>query len=159
MSTLPPMEREGSQPNLDPADSGHGDGVTGFGVPMDYVPRRHADVLELDLEDGLILYDRDSSLVHHLNPSARIVWFLCDGSASVRQLAQEIGDEYGLDPGPIRSQIADLVAELDAVGLLEDAGVTPEPGGSLVSTPFIVVESPSGLLSRCFRGSKNQIFL
>jgi PqqD family protein of HPr-rel-A system len=115
------MEGEGSQPDLDPADTEPDGSGTGFSVPVDYVPRRHANVLELDLEDGLILYDRDSSLVHHLNPSARIVWFLCDGSASVRELAQEIADEYGLDPGPIRSQVADLVGELDAVGLLEDA--------------------------------------
>jgi PqqD family protein of HPr-rel-A system len=116
------MEGEGSRPDLDPAGTEHGGSGTGFGVPVDYVPRRHANVLELDLEDGLILYDRDSSLVHHLNPSARIVWFLCDGSATVGRLAQEIADEYGLDPGPIRAQVADLVAELDAVGLLEDAG-------------------------------------
>jgi PqqD family protein of HPr-rel-A system len=96
---------------------------------MYYVPRRHANVLELDLEDGLILYDRDSSLVHHLNPSARIVWFLCDASASVRQLAQEIADEYGLEPGPIRLQVADLVGELDALGLLEDAAGPEERSG------------------------------
>ncbi|MGH2635422.1 MAG: HPr-rel-A system PqqD family peptide chaperone [Actinomycetota bacterium] len=109
-------------PTADPAAPGsEGAGGAGLIVPSGYVPARRPDVLELDLEDGLILYNRDSSLVHHLNPTARIVWFLCDGSADVSELAKEIAEEYGLDPTPVRSQVAGLVAELDAVGLVEDA--------------------------------------
>jgi hypothetical protein len=94
---------------------------SGFSVPLEYVPRRHADVLELDLEDGLILYDRNANLVHHLNPSARIVWFLCDGETDVGELGNEIAEEYHLDPGDVAAQVAGLVAELDAVGLVQDA--------------------------------------
>jgi PqqD family protein of HPr-rel-A system len=115
------MEREG--PMADPEIPGSGPPGSGAGltVPPGYVPRRDPDVLELDLEDGLILYNRDSSLVHHLNPTARIVWYLCDGTADVGRLAAEIAEEYGLEADPIRTQVAALVAELDAVGLVEDA--------------------------------------
>jgi PqqD family protein of HPr-rel-A system len=113
------MESEGSSAGPEAPGSDEGAGLS---VPPDYVPRRHPDVLELDLEDGLILYNRDSSLVHHLNPSARIVWYLSDGTATVERLAHEIAEEYGLEWEPIRAQVAGLVAELDAVGLIEDAG-------------------------------------
>jgi PqqD family protein of HPr-rel-A system len=79
-------------------------------------------VVELDLEDGLILFNRDSSLVHHLNPSGRIVWFLADGTATVERLAREIAEQYGLEATSVQAQVAGLVAELDAVGLVQDVG-------------------------------------
>src|SRR3989304_5956242 len=56
-------------------------------VPPEYTPAKRANVLELDMGDGLILYNHDSSLVHHLNPSAALLWQLCDGDASVARLA------------------------------------------------------------------------
>jgi PqqD family protein of HPr-rel-A system len=91
-------------------------------VGMDYVPRRTQDVLELDMGDGLILFDHGSNLVHHLNPSAGIVWRLADGSATVEELAGDIALELGVDEKEARHQLASLIAELDALGLLEDAG-------------------------------------
>lgn len=88
-----------------------------------YRPRKAADVLELDMGDGLILYNHDSSLVHHLNPSAAVLWHLCDGDASISQLGSEVAEEYGLDAATVQGEIAAWVAELDALGLIEDAGV------------------------------------
>jgi PqqD family protein of HPr-rel-A system len=112
---------EGSEPLPPVADAGSDEDAP-IAVTPGYVPRRAPDVVELDLEDGLILFNRDSSLVHHLNPSGRIVWFLADGSATVDRLAREIAEEYGLEPASVRAQVAGLVAELDAVGLVEDVG-------------------------------------
>lgn len=79
------------------------------------------DVLELDMGDGFILYNHDSSLVHHLNPSASIMWQLCDGEASVEDQAREIAEEYGLDVERMRVEVASLIGELDTLGLVEDA--------------------------------------
>ena len=73
-----------------------------------------------DMGDGVVLYDGDSRLVHHLNPTASVVWQLADGDASVDQLATEIADELSLDLGSTREQVSGLVAELDALGLVED---------------------------------------
>jgi PqqD family protein of HPr-rel-A system len=92
-------------------------------VPLSYRPRKAAEVLELDMGDGLILYNHDSSLVHHLNPSAGVLWHLCDGDATVEQLGSEVAEEYGLQPANVQQEIAGWVAELDALGLIEDAGV------------------------------------
>ena len=90
-------------------------------VGMDYVPRRTQDVLELDMGDGLILFDHGSNLVHHLNPSAGIVWRLADGSASLEELAGDIARELGGDEKEVRHQVASLIAELEALGVVEDA--------------------------------------
>lgn len=90
-------------------------------VPADYRPRKCADVLELDMGDGAILYDNEARLVHHLNPSATLVWQLCDGSGTTQELARDIAGEFGLDEGTVFDQVTAVIAELDALGLVEDA--------------------------------------
>jgi PqqD family protein of HPr-rel-A system len=89
-------------------------------VPTGYRPAKAPDVLELDMGDGLILYNHDSSLVHHLNPSAALLWQLCDGEASVGELATEISQEYGLGDGAALKQISAVIAEFDALDLVQD---------------------------------------
>jgi PqqD family protein of HPr-rel-A system len=89
-------------------------------VPPGYLPAKVPDVLELDMGDGLILYNHDSSLVHHLNPSAALVWQLCDGEATVQRLAEEIAEEYGLQPPDVLGQVSSVVAEFDALDLVQD---------------------------------------
>jgi PqqD family protein of HPr-rel-A system len=91
-------------------------------VDLDFVPSKTVNALELDMGDGLILFDHGSNLVHHLNPSAGIVWHLADGSATVEELAGDIALELGVDREEARHQLASLIAELVALGLLEDAG-------------------------------------
>ncbi|HEV2754726.1 MAG TPA: HPr-rel-A system PqqD family peptide chaperone [Actinomycetota bacterium] len=90
-------------------------------VPLTYRPRKRSDVLELDMGDGFILYNHDSSLVHHLNPTAAVVWQVLDGTATVERLADEIADEYGVPVENVAMQVTSLIAELDAMGLVEDA--------------------------------------
>jgi PqqD family protein of HPr-rel-A system len=103
---------------------GDGNALAVSSVPAEYVPNKKADVLELDMGDGVILYDDASSLVHHLSPSASVIWQLCRGDASVGTLAGEIADELHQDPDRMRTEISVLLAELDALGLVEDAPVS-----------------------------------
>ena len=97
-------------------------------VPLGFVPRKSSDVLELDLGDGAVLYDRDSNLVHHLNPAATIVWHLCDGSADVRQLAAEISEELDVEPRTARMHVVAAVGEFETLGLVEEAQIHAAQG-------------------------------
>jgi coenzyme PQQ synthesis protein D (PqqD) len=90
-------------------------------LPLAYTPRRRRNLLELDLGDGLILYDRDASLVHHLNPSAALVWRMCEGRSSGSELVQDIVDELGLPPNEVNAQVGELLRQFNEVGLTEDA--------------------------------------
>ena len=101
----------------------------GLTVPAEYQPEKAADVLELDMEDGFILFNHDSSLVHHLNPSAAIIWQLCDGSATISELAADISAEFHVDEGETVRQLVGVIAELDALGLVKDAAA--DDGGVL----------------------------
>jgi PqqD family protein of HPr-rel-A system len=89
-------------------------------VPPDFRPGKAAEVLELDMGDGVILYNHDSRLVHHLNPSAALLWRLCDGEATVKELAGEIAGEYGLEPHKVLEEISAVIAEFHALNLVED---------------------------------------
>ena len=96
-------------------------------VPPGYTPCKRADVLELDMGDGVILYDNESSLVHHLNPSAALIWHMCDGSGAVSDLARDISEEYGLELRTIHNEVMTVIAEFDALGLVQDGRAQVEP--------------------------------
>lgn len=93
------------------------------GLPSAYIPRRRGDVLELDLGDGLIIYDRDANLVHHLNSSAALVWRMCKGESPVSELVQVLVDVLGLSIDKANAQVAELLRELDELSLTEDASI------------------------------------
>jgi hypothetical protein len=93
----------------------------GISVPPEYTPVRSSEVLELDMGDGVILYNHDGDLVHHLNPSAGLVWQLCDGQGTVADLGHEIAQEYGVAEPTVREQLGTLIAEFDTLGLVHDA--------------------------------------
>lgn len=99
----------------------------GLTVPLSYAPNRLSTVSELEVGDGVILYVEEADLIHRLNPSAELVWRLCDGEATVGQLSTEIAQEYGLKVEEVRPQIAALIGELDALGLV--SGEPVEPAG------------------------------
>ena len=118
----PPIELEIVKGAQVPAElnGGRQAEAEGLSVPADYRPRKSADVLELDMGDGAILYDNEARLVHHLNPSATLIWQLCDGSGTAEELAGDIAAEYSLDARAIADQVMTVIAELDALGLVED---------------------------------------
>jgi PqqD family protein of HPr-rel-A system len=120
--------RPETEPDQPPEERDHGADGAQMTVPADYRPEKSADVLELDMGDGLILYNHDSSLVHHLNPSAALVWQLCDGQATVGQLSKEIAEEYSLQADQVLTQVGSVVAEFDALDLVRDARDLLAPG-------------------------------
>jgi PqqD family protein of HPr-rel-A system len=115
-------------PETHPTEPGDESTSGPMAVPTGYRPSKVAEVLELDMGDGLILYNHDSSLVHHLNPSAALIWQLCDGEATVSDLAREVADEYSLDGSQVEVQVASVIAEFDALDLVEDVE-PPSPNG------------------------------
>jgi hypothetical protein len=57
-----------------------------------------ADALEInEAEDGLVVYDTAHETVHHLNPSAAIIFDLCDGSRDVETIASVLTEAFELE--------------------------------------------------------------
>jgi hypothetical protein len=67
------------------------------------------DGLEIDeAEDGLIVFDPREDMVHHLNPSAAIIFDLCDGSRDLDTIAALLGEIYELGTPPREDALVGL---------------------------------------------------
>jgi Coenzyme PQQ synthesis protein D (PqqD) len=63
---------------------------------------RKADSLEInEAEDGLVVYDPGHDMVHHLNPSAALIFDLCDGTRDADEIARVLAEAWSLQDAPI----------------------------------------------------------
>jgi thiol-disulfide isomerase/thioredoxin len=83
--------------------------------------RRHADVDFLEIDGEVVIYDLADDSVHHLNQTAGILWQICDGSATLTELAADISDAFGV---PVRSARRDVRVGVRGLG---DAGLMEVP--------------------------------
>jgi hypothetical protein len=67
--------------------------------------------------DGCVVYDAGREKVHYLNPTAGIVYELCDGANSLQTIGAFLGQAYGLDQDPIEAT-RDCLKSLIAEGLI-----------------------------------------
>jgi hypothetical protein len=63
--------------------------------------------------DGCVIYDSASEKVHYLNPTAGVVFELCDGANSARSIGDFLKTAYVLDSPPIESVRDCLISLLD----------------------------------------------
>jgi hypothetical protein len=71
-------------------------------------PRR-IEPLEVDeADDGLVVYDPATEMVHHLNPSAAVIFDLCDGSRDAEAIGQVLAQAYDLNSPPLQDVTAGL---------------------------------------------------
>ncbi len=108
-----------SPPHRDPSDpAGPPDApaARAFEVHDGLRPRRSALVKEHPLsDDELMLTIGDHQVVHALNPSAWAVWDLCDGSRSVREIAELLAREV---PVPLETLLPDVRETVRRLGVL-----------------------------------------
>jgi hypothetical protein len=67
--------------------------------------------------DGCVVYDAAREKVHYLNPTAGVVYELCDGARSLRAISAFVAQAYGLDQDPVEAT-RDCVKTLIAEGLV-----------------------------------------
>jgi PqqD family protein of HPr-rel-A system len=84
-------------------------------------PKARTDLTVVQLDGEAVIYDEVSGELHHLNPSATLVFDLLDGTATVKELAADVAEAFGLSSGEVESQIRVLVRRFRALGLLHGA--------------------------------------
>lgn len=91
-------------------------------------PRSRKDkLLSRQLDDDLLIYDVERYKAHCLNPTAALVFSLCDGERSEDELAKAVGERLGVDDPQPLVQLA--LAQLDRARLLERSGPARPPSG------------------------------
>jgi hypothetical protein len=77
-----------------------------------------ADGLDVhEVEDGFVVFDASTDRVHYLNPTATVVFSLCDGTRSAEEVAALVQSAWELESPPVDDVVA-CVAQLRGEGVL-----------------------------------------
>jgi hypothetical protein len=105
------------------------------------------DVVAVDVDGEIVLYDDSRGVLHRLNPTASALWQCLDGSGTLGEIATDIADVFQVDGDRVLADVLMTARELARQGLLVGVGEPPELDGADRSGegdqgPF-VAESPS----------------
>jgi hypothetical protein len=84
----------------------------------DIRPQALPSVSSYPLDDELVLYTPADGQAYILNHTAARVWRLLDGTRTDTAVAREVADTYGEEYEQVLADVRELVAHLQAVGLL-----------------------------------------
>jgi hypothetical protein len=74
-------------------------------------PVRKPDVTIKDIGDETLLYGTDEQAIHVLNPTARLIWSLCDGQHTLADMEQAVHANFAVPEG--RNVREDIQRTLD----------------------------------------------
>lgn len=134
-----PTEEGGTE--LDRVDTA---GVDVASIDAQIVVRRRFDVVDVELDGDVVLYDQRESASHVLNGTAGLVWQLLDGSACLGELAGDLAEAYGAELAVVRDDVVAVARQFGRQGLLEGVNAAgkarekelhgPAPGGTEPTT-------------------------
>jgi PqqD family protein of HPr-rel-A system len=81
-------------------------------------PKPHPEVATTELDGEAVVYDPRNGQVHQLNPTAALVWSLCDGELAVVDMAETIAEAYGIPTEDAAADIDELLTKFSSAGLL-----------------------------------------
>lgn len=88
----------------------------------EYRPKKKSRLLHGEMSEDAVLYDEETKEIHVLNPTAFLVWKLCDGGHSVEDIEQAVKREFSTRAGQeIAEDIQKIVDTFKDKGLLEEA--------------------------------------
>ncbi len=80
-------------------------------------PRRVDGLEPHEVDDGLVVYQPSTDRVHYLNPTASVVFELCTGEHSDREIEVLVGSAWGLSEAP-GEEVQRCLAQLRAEGIV-----------------------------------------
>ncbi len=90
------------------------------GLKMEERPKKRGAIVNGDVGDDVVLYDSKNDNVHHLNLLASVIWDLCDGNHTVKDITEEIVDVLKADPIQVEGDVEKMIEEFQGKGLLEE---------------------------------------
>jgi hypothetical protein len=97
-------------------------------------PKIREEVIVTDFGDEIVLWapTAEASRLYILNPSAAIVFRLCDGTGTTAELAADIADVYGQPVEEIEQQVRTMVRLFRRRGFLTAKPVARRPAAQSV---------------------------
>ena len=81
-------------------------------------PKVRDDLTVVELDGEAVIYDEKTADLHHLNPTATIVFGLCDGTATMAQIATDISEAFRVPAPEVETQVRGLVRQFRKAKLL-----------------------------------------
>jgi PqqD family protein of HPr-rel-A system len=85
-------------------------------------PKTRTGITIVELDDEAVIYVEENGELHHLNPTATIVFGLCDGSATMKEISTDISEAFNVPLKDVEGQVRTLVRQFQKAGLLEPSG-------------------------------------
>ena len=82
-------------------------------------PRSRLGLAVVEIDGEAVIYDEGRGELHHLNPTATLIFRLCDGEATVKEFSAEIARASGASAPEVERDVRRLIRELRQAGLLE----------------------------------------
>lgn len=88
-------------------------------MPVTRPKAREDEVTVVELDGEAVIYDGRTGALHHLNAGATLVYRLCDGSATIGQLAADIAHAVSQPVDRIEPEVRAAIRRLRRADLLE----------------------------------------
>jgi PqqD family protein of HPr-rel-A system len=85
-------------------------------------PRVRSDLTVVELDGEAVIYDEETTDLHHLNPTATIVFGLCDGASTMKEISIDISEAFGAPIEEVEPQVRALIRRFRRVRLLMPSG-------------------------------------
>lgn len=82
-------------------------------------PKVREDLAMVEIDGEAVIYDQPSRDILYLNPTATIVFGLCDGTGTVKEMAADIADAFQVQSAEVERQIRSLLRGFKKSGLLD----------------------------------------
>jgi hypothetical protein len=84
----------------------------------DFRPHRLEEIMVYEVEEELSLYDPRAEVVHILNPTAAVIWGMCDGSRRVQDISSQITEAYNLSLAVAKPDVQETITKFLEAGLI-----------------------------------------
>ena len=81
-------------------------------IDPDALPRRHPDVLFREVDEEVYLCAADGATMYTLTDVGADIWRVCDGSRSVRDIAEHLLEIYEIDRETLQRDLEEFLGVL-----------------------------------------------
>lgn len=74
-------------------------------------PKAREDLTIAELDGEAVIFDEETNDLHHLNPTATIVFGLCDGTSTIPEMSMEISEAFGVPADVVESQVRSVLRQ------------------------------------------------
>lgn len=95
-------------------------------IELDFVPKARATVTSTQLDEDLVLMNREDGNVCVLNQTGALIWSCFDGEGTLAEIAEDLAEVFHAPREEIRDDVLGITQWIGEEGVLE--GVVPTPG-------------------------------